>query len=345
MSGGFRRFFLLPLFIGVAAYAGPTTVTMHSGERIIGTLSPQSNETILVMQSAMLGELRLLKKDIASVEGQQLESVATKPQSQPKPKVEPEPELEPELELSEEEVAMIQQKRLIDQFREVKTPKSWKGNLRMGMNLSRGDSRWTETFARGNLTIDPEESRNFYRFSGSYIYRETERSGSVVKSTDRYDANFTYRRDLSEQWFLQNSIGGRADNIRGIDHEIQELVGVGYRVQPSDAWELIVGAGGGIEDFEASIEDSRTGLNPVANFFQEFTWRPLEKATFRQEFNYFVNPDNEEQYNYVFQAAFRYRITDLLGLEFSYNENFDNDVGDGSSKDDTNWRNAIIVYF
>jgi len=341
MSGGFRRFLLLPLFIAVAACAGPTTVTMHSGERIIGTLSPQSNETILVLQSAMLGELKLQKKDIASIEGQQPESAAAKPQ----PRVEPEPELEVELELSDEEVAMVKQKRLIDQFREVKTPKSWKGNLRMGMNLSRGDSRWTETFARGTLTIDPERSRNFYRFSGSYTYRETEGGGSVVKSTDRYDANLTYRRDLSDHWFLQNSIAGRADSIRGIDHEIQELVGLGYRFRPSESSELIVGSGGGIEDFEASIEDSRTGLNPVANFFQEFTWRPLEKATFRQEFNYFLNPDNEEQHNYVFQAAFRYRITDLLGLEFSYNKNFDNDVGDGSSKDDANWRNAIIIYF
>jgi hypothetical protein len=193
--------------------------------------------------------------------------------------------------------------------------------------------------------IDPEQSRNFYRFAGSFTYRETERNGESVKSTDRYDANFTFRRDYKDRWFVQNSLGGRVDQLRGIDHEIQELVGVGYKVRPGEHIEFIVGGGGGIEDFQAASEDTRNGLNPVANVFQEFTWRPFEKATFAQEFNYFFNPEENEHYNYVFSASFRYRLTDLLGIELSFNQNFDNDVGDGNSKDDTRWRNALILYF
>ena len=88
------------------------------------------------------------------------------------------------------ELAVAEGWNFIEEFRDLKAPDSWKGNLSVGMNLSQGDSKWTETFLKGNLVIDPKESRNYYRFTGSYTYRETERGGSTVKSTDRYDANF-----------------------------------------------------------------------------------------------------------------------------------------------------------
>jgi putative salt-induced outer membrane protein YdiY len=194
--------------------------------------------------------------------------------------------------------------------------------------------------------VDPEQSSNYFRYSGSYTFRETEQSdGSEVVSIDRYDANFTFRRDVNERWFLQNSISGRVDRIKGIDHELQESVGVGYRVRPSEKIELLFGGGGGVEDYRTEFEDTRNGLNPVASIFQELTWQPLEKVRLVQEFNYFVNPEEMEQFNYTLRTSFRYRITDLLGIELSYDQSFDNDVGDGNQKDDSRLRNAVIVYF
>ena len=62
-------------------------------------------------------------------------------------------------------------------------------------------------------------------------------------------------------------------------------------------------------------------------------------------FNYFRNPEESDQYNYVLKAAIRYRMSDLLGFEFSYNQDFDNDTGAGNTRDDTRWLNALIVYF
>jgi len=177
-------------------------------------------------------------------------------------------------------------------------------------------------------------------------YRETERdNGDSFVSTDRYDGTFIYRRTFSDDWFVQNSLGGRVDNRKGIDRELQELVGVGYRYEPSETLELIFGGGGGVEDYRAGTEDTRNGINPVANVFQEFVWDPFDRASLVQKFNYYWNPENSEQYNYVFSAALRYRITDLLGFEFSYNQDFDNDIGDGNAKEDARWRNAMIVYF
>ena len=43
--------------------------------------------------------------------------------------------------------------------------------------------------------------------------------------------------------------------------------------------------------------------------------------------------------------AIRVRLTELLGFEFSFNKTFDNDLGDVTIKNDTQWRNALVIYF
>ena len=113
----------------------------------------------------------------------------------------------------------------------------------------------------------------------------------------------------------------------------------------SDIFEDLFGGGGGVEEFEADFEDTRAGLNPLANVFQEATWRPLERTSLIQKFNYYWNPEDSDQFNYIFTAAIRVRVTDLLGFEFSYNQSFDNDVGNGDPQNDAQWRNALVFYF
>lgn len=337
---------VLALFTGlVQPYAGQTVVTMQSGERVIGEVAPASSETTLIINSPLLGELRLPRAQILK-----LEPPADSQPDTPQVVVPPTGPADQDsrkapLPISEEEMALVEENSVIEKLIHLQTPDSWSGNLRFGLDLNSGDSKWRQLYSKGNLVIDPEQTPNYYRFTGSYTYRTTERNGQTVKSTDRYDANFTYRRDTLGPFFLQNSIGGRIDQIKGINHEVQELVGLGLRLEPTERVRIIFGGGGGIEDYDPEFDDTRAGVHAVANIFQELTWRPFEKATLAQEFNYFINPDQSEQYNYVFSASFRYRLTDLLGFEISFDQNFDNDVGNGNVRDDARWRNAIIVYF
>ena len=194
--------------------------------------------------------------------------------------------------------------------------------------------------------IDPKQSPNFYRFSGSYTYRQTERTnGTEFKSTDKYDAEFIYRRSFVENWFTQNALGYRADRVKGIDREVKVSAGIGYEYRPSNRLKLIFGGGGGIEELEADFEDALVGQYPLANIFQEATWRPLKRTSVIQKFNYYWDPEDSDQFNYVLTATIRIRLTDLLGFEFSYNKSYDSDVGITNSKDDEQWRNALVLYF
>lgn len=325
-----------------SAQAATAVVTLDSGEQLIGEVLPESDDATVVVRSSVLGEVKLPRARVLTILPKEspAEELASGPEAKPRPKPIP-------ADLAEAEAkAEAEERKLVEALKDFKAPDHWSGDVRLGINLSQGDRRWTETYARGKLEIKPKQSPNFYRFTGSYTYRQTERNdGSTYKSTDRYDAEFIYRRTFWENWFVQNAMGGRVDQVKGIDHELQETVGVGYKFKPSSQFELLFGGGGGVEDFVTDYEDTRSGLNTIVNVFQEATWRPLKRTSFVQKFNYYLNTDDDEQYNYVFSAAIRVRLTDLLGFEFSYNKNFDNDVGNGNPRDDTQWRNALVVYF
>lgn len=338
----------------------PSVVKLDSGEQLVGEVLPRSTDTLLVLRSQLLGEVEVPRARILLIESK--EPVAKAAVAEAETRAEAETKVadgaKPGMEnAGQREVALKsdgevqsnsdKHRRIVESLRELKAPEMWSGNLRFGINLSAGDRKWTESYARGKLEIKPERSPHFYRFAGSYTYRESERnSGETFKSTDRYDAEFTYRRNFGEgAWFFQNALGGRVDRIKGIKHEIQDTVGIGYQYEPSDSFEVLFGGGGGVEDLETTFEDTRSGFNTVVNVFQEATWRPIERTSLVQRFNYYWNPDDSDQFNYVLTAAVRVRLTDLLGFEFSFNKNFDNDVGDGNAKDDTQWRNALVVYF
>lgn len=333
---------LVLLGSAICLTGAPQIVSLDTGERVVGELLPKSTDQVIYLQSGLLGEISIPRQRVIKIELKSQPEVA-----KAKPIVEPEVVAsEQQIALTNEEIDHIEERRVIDTLREIKAPESWKGNLRFGLNLSQGDRKWTETYLRGNLEVKPPKTPNFYRFSGSYTYRQTERSdGSSYKSTDKYDASFIYRRTFYDNWFAQNSVGYRVDQIKGIDREVQEAVGVGYKFKPNKEFEFLFGGGGGVEDFSADFEDTREGLNPLMNVFQEATWKPWQRTSLIQKFNYYWNPDVSGQFNYVMSAAIRFRLTDLVGLEFSYNKNFDNDIGNGNSKDDTQWRNALVVYF
>ena len=348
---------LFTVLLSGSLLAAPQVVSLTSGERLVGEVLPQSNDQVVVLRSNLLGEMSIQRVQIVAIEPQVIPAAKLANAADVDPtKAEPQPaEIKKQADaqvaiaekMAEVEQALEEEQPLVDKLFAFKAPEAWHGNLRMGMNISSGDKQWTETALRGKLEIKQKGDPNFYRFTGSYTYRETERSnGESYKSTDRYNGAFIYRRSFAGgNWFIQNSISTRVDQIKGIDREVQELVGVGYKVKPSNQFELLFGASGGLEEYQTDSENTRNGVNKVLNVFEEFTWKPFTRTSFVQKFNYYWEPDYTERYNYVLTAAVRIRLTDLLGFEFSYNQNYDNDIGNGNEKNDAVWRNALIVYF
>ncbi len=330
------RLTLLAPFIFALASANATlsVVALDTGEQLIGEILTQSSTITVIMRSPLLGEVKVPRARVISIRAKDSKPPLIKSSSaaQGKPK--------------KTEESAINEETLLETLLDLKAPRYWSGNMRMGINLSQGDRKWQETYAKGKLEIDPKQSPNFYRFSGSYTYRQSERAnGDEYKSTDKYNAEFIYRRSFFENWFTQNTLGYRADRVKGIDREIQVSAGIGYQYKPSNRFKFLLGGGAGVEKLDSNFGDSRADSSPFTNIFQEATWRPFKRTSVVQKFSYYWNPKDSNQFNYVLTAAVRVRFTDLLGFEFSYNKSFDNDLGNSKAKDDAQWRNALVFYF
>jgi len=327
---------LLPLFLFALASANATlsVVDLDTGEQLIGEILTQSSTITVVIRSPLLGEVKVPRARVISIRAQDSKPPFVKSSfaAKGKPK--------------KAEESAINEKMLLETLLDLKAPGYWSGNMRLGINLSQGDRKWEETYARGKLEIDPKQSPSFYRLSGSYTYRQTERAnGDEYKSTDKYNAEFIYRRSFFENWFTQNALGYRADRVKGIDREVQVSAGIGYQYKPSNRFKFLLGGGAGVEELDANFGDSRADSSPFANIFQEATWRPFKRTSVVQKFSYYWNPKDSNQFNYVLTAAVRVRFTELLGFEFSFNKSFDNDLGNSAAKDDAQWRNALVFYF
>ena len=345
--------------------AAPQKFTLSSGEQLIGEVLPESDEQTLYIRSKTLGDLKLLRSLVVSIQAIELRKkevvappiVANAPTPkqavEPKLSTDPQDPTEGDLLLNQNDPSDTAEDRLwhkgkvvLGQIRSIKTPDYWKGMLRLGLNYSTGDKKWSENYMRGQLEIRQKGSPNFYRYSGSYSFRQNERSsGETYVSTDRYDVNMIYRRTIATDWFIQNSLGYRSDGVKGIKREVKETVGLGYKYKLSPTIELVLGGGFGVEDFQTDSGGDQDGLSGDLNIFQELKWHPNKRTTFSQKFNYYSDMEDPNQYSYVLTGAFRVRLTDLFGLEFSYDQNYDGNLGSGLLKDDIRWRNALVVYF
>ena len=367
MARFIRVIFVSCVCFGVSFLNGaPQKFLLSSGEQLIGEVLPESDKQTLFIRSKTLGDLKLLRSLVVSI--QAIELKGEKLIALPIEANEPTSKQTVELKLSADRQDQSQGdllpnqndsthtaedhhmwhkcKVVLRQIRSIKTPDYWNGMLRLGLNYSTGDKKWSENYMRGQLEIRQKGSPNFYRYSGSFSFRQNERSsGEKYISTDRYDINMIYRRTIAKDWFIQNSLGYRSDGVKGIKREVKETLGLGYKYKLSPTIELVLGGGVGVEDFQTESSEDQDGLSGDLNIFQELKWRPNKRTTFSQKFNYYSDMEDPNQYSYVLTGAFRVRLTDLFGLEFSYDQNYDGNLGSGLLKDDIRWRNALVVYF
>lgn len=334
------------------------TITLDSGERLIGAVLPKSTDETVYLKTELFGELSIPRARV-------VELLVVSPESSSSPTaqvaaaepVEVSERVEAPRGVVSETAKAVEPAELVADEEDLEgglfnyllglnTPESWSGNFRMGFNISSGDSKWTETYLRGKLEVRPEDSSSLYRYTGSYTYRESEdKNGNKFKSQDKYDATFLYRYGFDNDWFVQNTASWRVDQKKGIDRDLSNHVGFGYSFEPRSTVEWNVGGSVGIDDYQSRGEHSRNGNSTSLSVFEELKWSPLERTTLVHSFSYFWDPDDSSRYNYVAKTALRVRLTDLLGFEFSHNKEYDSDTGTGQDKDDTRWLNALVLFF
>ena len=318
-------------------------LVLNSGEIVIGESESLITEDYYLINSDILGEISILKDKVQSytvlkrIENEEpgKDELAEESQNQ---------SFDQSLEVKEVEISKTRLiSEIYDKVKLIDAPKSWNGNLKVGMNLSFGDREYTHTYLRGNVNVQQEGSPHLFQLSGEYNFRETEQGDEIQNvSEDRQLVNFIYRWFFSERWFFQNATSYRADKLKGINNEFQNILGYGYRATFFDDLELLIGSGFGFQD---RIIEGLSKESPfILNLFQELHWKPTQRVEFKQTLNFFQNPEEMDIYNYKITLGVNYRLTELLGFEMRYFMDFDSGITENIKKD-TRFENALIFYF
>lgn len=327
ISQTLKKYHLLPLSILLLALirpAGATELHLQNGDKITGEVTRRA-EGKIYFQSPVLGALIVNETDAVVIEVPEtpVESLAGLPPS-------------------------IEQVKLREADPQRPAPKKssepkWKGKLEFGYQTQSGRSNVLNYSARGEA--ERTKGVNNYRFSARYLYGET----SDVVTTDRQDASFRWRHEISERVFGQTLSSYTSDRVKGIDINVEQNAGLGYKFIQRERQKGSVGAGVTMQYREA--EGIEKGMTYLGEFFQDYTYKLNGRLTFLQDFNALYSPDgrarsitnlatglplDEEAQNFKlrFNGTLQGKLSEHISLNLRYEYEYDNAILDKSERTD-----------
>ncbi len=205
----------------------------------------------------------------------------------------------------------------------------WSGRLDLGYTYQSGRTNRNELTLRGQA--DREAGRNKYRAIAEYVYGEqkvdTDDGTTTIKSSDRYGANFRWRRTLSEYFFTQSLTSYEVDQVRGVKQRAEQNLSLGYQYLYTDTFEASVGPGFTAQyNRELGVE---AGMNYMATAFQDFIWNITDAYKFEEDSTFLVNVEDSDDYIYRFNAGLVGTVTESINMSIRYNFLYENQAPPG----------------
>jgi len=219
----------------------------------------------------------------------------------------------------------------------------WKTTIESGFTMQSGRSDRADINLRAESTF--QRRRNTFRTQAKYLYSKAD--GSVT--TDRTEAAFRWRRELDNRWFGQTESSYYSSKIKGIDHNIEQNVGLGYRLIKTDRTQAAIGAGFTGQYREISGAD--TGNSLFGEIFQDFAIKLTPRLELGEDFTVLYSPSSRgirilnngtvqiidadvANYKHTLNAYLRGKLTGTLSLALRYEYEFDNTYVSESEKAD-----------
>ena len=115
-----------------------------------------------------------------------------------------------------------------------------------------------------------------------------------------------------------------ANQIKGIDDQFDQTIGVGYAIFDSEKLKLSIVPGIGAQHKNhPAIEDE---ISYNTNFYQDLEWQIHENIRWTENFRAFYPPENSAGYNFIFETAIRTNIFESYLMKAGYELDYDNSV-------------------
>ncbi len=208
----------------------------------------------------------------------------------------------------------------------------WKGSLELGFIQQSGRQEKVDFTIRA--TANRKIARDSYLANARLLY--SEQSGRT--SSNRYDGSFRWRRDLSAGIFGQAITSYMTDSLKRIEHNIEQNVGLGYRIL--DRRSHVVNVGLGATGQYRQDEGLGPETNLLGEVFEDYTYRVNERFTLTQDARFQLaspsrqRPIDGKTYKVRFNSALQGKVTDRVSINLRFEYEFDTSIANPDARTD-----------
>lgn len=220
--------------------------------------------------------------------------------------------------------------------------KRWKRQIDIGYSQQSGTKSKQDLTVRGQL--DGKIGANTYRATARLLQSESENK----TVTDRKEADFRWRHDISKRLFTQAQTTYASDDVRLIDLSLEQQLGGGYRLVDAKRHQANIGVGAVVQLLDREGYDNVRGL--LGSFFQDYAYTMSSRLKLTQETNFQLTdsgtfalqggrpvlPGTEADGNYrvKFNAALQSKLTSEFSVNVRYEYDYDRTVADPNLRGD-----------
>lgn len=301
------RVLLLALgYVGVAVAVQADTWTLANGDRLTGELIKEDAQFIELLHPSM-GRLKLPRNSLRAPETTRVKSAESKTATAPAVSADAKAAAKTEV-----------------------APK-WKRQIEVGFSQQSGTKEKQDLAIRGQL--DGKDGPNTYRAIGRWL--RSEASEKIV--TDRREGDFRWRHDINKRWFAQSLTNYEEDDVRGIDLNLEQQLGGGYRLVDAERHKASVGLGAAMQYLQRQDINEQTAM--LGTVFQDYSYQLNTRLKLVQESSFMIsnrgtlnlksgiaNSTTDPSYRLKFNTGVQSKVTDHMSLNVRLEYDYDRSV-------------------
>ena len=197
----------------------------------------------------------------------------------------------------------------------------WDKRLQMGMTAQSG--RKDKVDLNYRLDMQRKGEVNQYNFKAEYAYGKT----GDVQTSGKLATDFRWRQDIAPGVFYQSNTTYASDEIKKINSNIEQKLGVGTRFLENETMTLSSGLGASGRWRDLAGEDSQE-VAYLVDLFQDWDYKINDRLRLRQDLRFAVPLEDQNDYEYNFTAALVSDISKAMNLSLRYEVGYDNSLDD-----------------
>jgi opacity protein-like surface antigen len=342
LDTGRRWLLLVACWLAWCVNAAPEVLTLRNGDRLTGEVKSESADR-LTLKTSFAGTLKIPKAEIAKREPVAPPvDVAPTPPPAPTaaaPKPAPAPAVAAKATNTPPAATLGTVARSWLPRWLVPYTTNWHGSVQMGMDLGMGTAD-RQTFY-GNIYANHSYNRvrNNAEYHAAYGTLNGNDSANRMNGRIKTDYDFGTKRKT----YIYNTGGIGYDEIRRVDMEFDEGVGLGYKLIQRPKFNVNGELGGQYQNINFITANDRSYLS--IRVAENLSWQVSEKLRVDQRLTFLPNVEDLTDYRVRLELSASYPLFKRVTISFNAIELYDSAPPPGVDQNDLTLQSSVGINF